>query len=323
VLAHTRELAYQITAEFDRFKKYMPDVKVMCIYGGMDMGEQKKQIKSDSPNIVVATAGRLLSLVESKDLNLTKLKRFILDECDNLLEPVDMRRQVQSIFKHTPKNKQVLMFSATINKEVRETCKKFTKDAVSIFIDDESKLTLHGLQQYYLKVDEKNKTKQLVDILDVLEFNQVMIFVKTVERCKVLTEVLQKSNFPAMAIHARLDQKERLDRYNKFKENKVRILVSTDIWGRGIDVERVNIVVNFDMPCSNEREANPSGEVSSDTDTYLHRVNRAGRFGTKGLAISFVTSVADSKVLESVQDRFEVEVPEMPAQIDTSTYLSA
>lgn len=220
-----------------------------------------------------------------------------------------MRKQIQDIFIKTPKEKQVCMFSATISKDVRQVCRKFSQHPVEIFIDDESKLSLHGLQQYYVKLAEAGKNRKLIDILDALDFNQVVIFVKSVRRCDELTKVLTANNFPAMAVHSGLGQVERIERYNKFKEGKARILVSTDVFARGVDIERVNIVVNYDMP--------------ETSDTYLHRVGRAGRFGTKGLAVSFVSTEEDSKILEGVQSRFEVEITEMPARVDSSTYMTA
>ena len=177
---------------------------------------------------------------------------------------------------------------------------------MEVYVDDEAKLTLHGLQQYYVKLKENEKTKKLLELLDVLEFNQVVIFLRSVPRCKALDKLLTDQNFPSIAIHRQLPQEERLARYQKFKDFQSRILVATDLFGRGMDIERVNIVFNYDMP--------------EDTDSYLHRVARAGRFGTKGLAITFVSDEEDAEVLNKVQDRFDVTIPELPAQIDVSTY---
>eukprot|EP00455_Lapot_gusevi_P019083 TRINITY_DN2053_c0_g2_i2.p1 TRINITY_DN2053_c0_g2~~TRINITY_DN2053_c0_g2_i2.p1 ORF type:complete len:335 (-),score=127.07 TRINITY_DN2053_c0_g2_i2:296-1300(-) len=309
VLCHTRELAYQICQEFERFSKYLPDVKTCVLYGGVGIREHKRVLKDEQPHIVVGTPGRVLALVNDGDLKLGHLKRFILDECDKVLDTLDMRKQIQDIFKATPRGKQVLMFSATISKEIRAVCRKFAQQPMEIFIDDERKLTLHGLQQHYVKLAENQKNRKLNDILDNLEFNQVVIFVKSVRRCVELTRVLTASNFPAVAIHSGLEQQERIEKYTQFKEYKHRILVSTDLFGRGVDIERVNIVINYDMP--------------ADTDSYLHRVGRAGRFGTKGLAITFVSSEEDSKMLEDVQSRFEVEITELPSQIDSSTYMTS
>ena len=212
---------------------------------------------------------------------------------------------------------------------------------MEIYVDDETKLTLHGLVQHYIKLTEAEKNRKLNDLLDALLFNQVVIFVKSVQRCLYLDKLLQECNFPSISISSSMSQEDRcvryhahyffstvvcvvgcrmpqlifyfyfrrpsLARYKSFKEGHKRILVATDLVARGIDIERVNIVVNYDMP--------------ENADTYLHRVGRAGRFGTKGLAITFISSAEDSEVLNQVHERFEVEIKELPEQIDTSTYM--
>jgi ATP-dependent RNA helicase UAP56/SUB2 len=147
VLCHTRELAYQICHEFERFSKYLPEVKVAVFYGGVHIRKHKDLLKNECPHIVVGTPGRILALAREKDLSLKNVRHFILDECDKMLESLDMRRDVQEIFKMTPHDKQVMMFSATLSKEIRPVCKKFMQDPMEIYVDDEAKLTLHGLVQ--------------------------------------------------------------------------------------------------------------------------------------------------------------------------------
>jgi len=307
VMCHTRELAFQISKEYTRFAKYLTSVKVGVFFGGMPVVKDKQRLKTDCPHIVVGTPGRILALAREKSLNLKHIKHFVLDECDKMLEQLDMRRDVQEIFRMTPVEKQVMMFSATLSKEVRPVCRKFMQDALEVFVDDETKLTLHGLQQYYVKLKESEKNRKLFDLLDLLEFNQVVIFVRTVQRCMALTQLLSEQNFPAICIHRSLSQEERLARYQQFKDFQKRILVATDLFGRGMDIERVNIVFNYDMP--------------EDSDMYLHRVARAGRFGTKGLAITFVSDENDAKILNEVQDRFEVDIGELPDSIDITSYI--
>jgi ATP-dependent RNA helicase UAP56/SUB2 len=198
ILTHTRELAFQIKKEFDRFSKYLKDIKTEVIYGGVPKKTHIKLLKEDPPAIVVGTPGRILDLVQGKHLKLDKLKFFILDECDKMLEEAGMRRDVQKIFVQTPHQKQVMMFSATMNKEIRPICKKFMQDPFEVFIDDESKLTLHGLQQYVVKLAEHAKNRKLHDLLDSLLFNQVIIFVNGVDRAKALNSVLVESGFPSV-----------------------------------------------------------------------------------------------------------------------------
>lgn len=307
VLCHTRELAFQISKEYERFSKYMKNVRTAVFFGGIPIDRDRDTLKSKKPNIVVGTPGRILALIRDRKLPLGNVKHFIIDECDKMLSQLDMRKDLQTIYKETPHQKQVMMFSATLAKEVRPICRKFMVDPLEVFVDDDTKLTLHGLQQHYLKLREQDKSKRMLEILDMLEFNQVIIFVKSVQRCLGMERMLLEQNFPAIAIHSGMKQEERLERYSQFKNFEKRILVATDLFGRGIDIERVNIVINYDMP--------------PDSDTYLHRVARAGRFGTKGLAITFIGDEKDAETLNAVQDRFDVDITELKDQIDPTLYM--
>merc|ERR1711881_119311 len=265
VLCHTRELAYQINDEFSRFTKYLPDLKCKVCYGGVPISQDRAFFKETPPHVVVGTPGRILGLVNEKTADLSKVKHFVLDECDKMLEELDMRKQVQDIFKCTPREKQVMMFSATLSKEILGVCKKFMTDPVmEVFIDDESKLTLHGLQQHYVKLSEDQKNRKLNDLLDALEFNQVIIFVKSTERARTLNKLLRDCNFPSVATYGRMKQDERIEVYRQFKNFEKRVLVSTDLMGRGVDIEKVNIVINYDMPEASEFQPAPA-------DCYLHR----------------------------------------------------
>jgi len=307
ILCHTRELAHQIALEFKRLNKYLPSISVDEIYGGVPLGPQREKLHKDPPHIIVGTPGRVMDLVKQNALNLSHVKHFVLDECDQMLDKQDMRRQVQAIFYKTPLEKQVMMFSATIEGETRNICKKFMHNPLEIFINDGSKLTLHGLHQYYLELEESAKNRKLVDLLDALEFHQLVIFVKSVSRAETLNRILNECNFPTTCLTSGMSQKERIDTYTKFRDFNFRILVATNLVGRGIDIERINVVINYDMP--------------ENADTYLHRVGRAGRFGTQGLAISFVSSKDDAEVLNKVQSRFVVNIPILPEEIDASTYM--
>jgi len=322
VLCHTRELAFQIAAEFIRFTKYMKDVKVGVFYGGVPLAEHQKVLEGH-PQIIIGTPGRILELASLQEdsrgkargkpkvsLNLKNIGIFVLDECDKMLGRIEMRKDVQKIFLHTPVTKQVMMFSATISAELRPICKKFMYNPLDIFVSD-GEITLHGLTQYYLKVAEAQKTKRLVDLLDVLEFNQVIIFVSSPPRATELNKILNECNFPSECMHSKMKAQQRTEVYKKVKDYKCRVVVATNLAARGVDMEKTNVVINYDFP--------------ENSDTYLHRVGRAGRFGTKGLCISFVStdSEKDANTLVEVQKRFEVEVPELPEEIDTSVYMSA
>ncbi|RMX97229.1 hypothetical protein D0868_10761 [Hortaea werneckii] len=321
VMCHTRELAFQIKNEYNRFTKYMPEVKTAVFYGGTDIKENEKVLanKETHPNIIVATPGRLNALVREKKVRLGTVKFFVLDECDKMLDQIDMRRDVQDIFRNTPTNKQVMMFSATLSQNTRPICKKFMRNPLEIYVDDETKLTLHGLQQFYCQLSEAEKNRRLNDLLDELTYNQVIIFVKSTVRANELAKLLLECNFPATAVHSGVTQEERIKRYQDFKNFKHRICVSTDVFGRGIDIERINVAVNYDMPDS---PTNPGGSdkesLAQAADTYLHRVGRAGRFGTKGIAVSFVSNERDEAVLKAIEARFEKKIEEYKPELVTN-----
>jgi len=306
VLVHTRELAYQIQKEYERFCKYLPDIKSRVFFGGVPVNVDIAACKAEIPTIIVGTPGRVLDLANRKVLDLSKIKHFIMDECDRLLDEADMRRDVQNIFKQTPIEKQTMMFSATLDKEIRPVCRKFCQDPMEIFIDDDTKLTLYGLVQYYVKLEENEKNRKLNQLLDDIDFKQVVIFVNKPQRAKQLSKLLEDINFPSICIYGNMPQNERIARFKQFKEMGSRILVTTDLFGRGIDIASVNVVINYDF--------------TDESDQYLHRVGRAGRFGTKGLAISFISKKEDEDILSEVQSRFAVQIPELPDTIDKASY---
>jgi ATP-dependent RNA helicase UAP56/SUB2 len=244
--------------------------------------------------------------VQKKNLDVSRVKWFVVDEFDQCLQDVRMRRDVQTVFLATPKDKQVMMFSATMSPELREIAKKFMKSPVEISVDQQAKLTLHGLAQFYANVDESKKLRLLCDVLDAVDFSQCIIFVSSIERCDALNMKMRELKFPSMAIHSRMEQADRLKVYDSCKANKTRIVVSTDLFGRGVDIDRINLVVQFDM--------------ASEADQYLHRVGRAGRFGTKGVTVVFLTDeekeikgrkFTDKGIMKEVQDRFEMRVKEL------------
>lgn len=308
VLAPTRELAFQIAQEYIRFKKHLKGARVALFLGGYHIQSDLDKIKGQNFNIVIGTPGRIRALVREKALDFSEVKIFVIDECDKMLSGTDMRADVQDIFISTPKNKQVILVSATLPKDVLPICRKYLhKDhAHEIIVDKETALTLDKLHQHYVKAEENKKLKDLKVLLEVLEFNQVIIFVNSVHRCGMLNEALVAENFGSIEINSSMAQTERLSHYHQFKRYEKRILVATDLFGRGMDIERVNVVINYDCP--------------ADSDTYLHRIARAGRFGTKGLAVTFLASDRDSGTLNGVQDRFDITITELPDELDSSLY---
>lgn len=334
-ICHTHELADQITTEFKRFTRFLPNIRTACFFGGSPRKEDVALLKNPetAPHIVVGTPGRLHDLAHpfrghgEVALDLSEIKHFIVDECDKVLDTSEarsMRGKVQQIFMLTPKDKQVMMFSATLTEETSNTCQLYMQDPLLItLVGKEKELVLHGLKQYVCTIPENEKNAKLVDILDDVQFNQCIIFVDSGERATKLNAMLTEATFPSVALHSGVRGSSnkkgsgRAEKFEEFKSYKSRILVTTDLCARGVDVERVNVVINYDFP--------------GDGDTYMHRVGRAGRFGTKGMAISFIRSDSEThkskhsaqteaEVFADVQNRFKATLADLPDSIDEADY---
>uniref|UniRef100_A0A674NPD8 RNA helicase n=1 Tax=Takifugu rubripes TaxID=31033 RepID=A0A674NPD8_TAKRU len=306
VMCHTRELAFKISKEYERFSKYMPTVKVSVFFGGLTIRKDKAVLKKNCPHIIVGNPGRIYTLILQRSLSLKNIKHFVLDECDKMLEQLDMRGDVQEIFQMTPDKKQVMMFSATLSEEVRPVCRMFMRDPLELFADDDPQPSLHGLEQYYCRLKVHEKTRKLFDLLELMVFNQVAIFVKTVQHCVALSHLLVEQVFPAIAVHRDMAQEERLSRFEQFKNLQWQILVATNLFDQEMDTEFINVVFNYDTP--------------EDSDTYFHRVARARSFRTKVLVITFVSDEDDVMILNEVQQRFEVNIAELPEEINIWRY---
>lgn len=199
-----------------------------------------------------------------------------------------------------------MMFLATLPTQLRDVCKQLMQNTLEIY-NNNQKLTLHGLQQFYIEIPDQSKIRLLSKFLDAISFNQVCIFLRTVNRARDLDRLLSIYNFPNICIHSQMSQSERIACYQSFKNFEKRMMVATDIFGRGIDIERVNLVINIDMPDSSAR--------------YLHRAGCAGRFGTKDVCISFLVDRMDAQLTEEVETRFQVDVQLLNHAIDINSYL--
>lgn len=297
VLTHTRELAVQAKNEFDSFLKYFEGVKTIAVYGGVNADKEDdniKQIIKEKPAILIGTPGRVLGISEKIDLS--KVKYFVVDECDKIFESKSLKEQMHDIFKSLPKKKQILMLTATLSEATKNECKKYMNENLFEVLIKGAQLTLHGLKQFHVQLSENEKNKKLFSLIkDIIPFNQAIIFTKNPERAKKLSSLLNESGLTTSFTNSHIPTDKRIDIYNKFKKAEIKILISNDLFSRGIDIEKVDLVINYDM--------------TEDPHTYLHRVGRAGRFNTKGLAISFISSEQDGNVLNQIQKEFEVSIP--------------
>jgi ATP-dependent RNA helicase DeaD len=272
VLAPTRELAVQVAEAFERYAESMPGVHVLPIYGGQGYGVQLSALRR-GVHIVVGTPGRIMDHLDKGTLDLGRLRFLVLDEADEMLN-MGFADDVETILADTPAEKQVALFSATMPKQIRALAKKYLDDPVEIKVEAKTK-TAANIRQRYLVVAYPQKVDALNRILEVENFEGMIVFVRTKHETETLAEKLRARGFSAIAINGDVAQPVRERTVNQLKKGELDVLVATDVAARGLDVERVSHVVNYDIP--------------TDTESYVHRIGRTGRAGRSGDAISFVT----------------------------------
>ncbi len=247
-------------------------------------------------HIVVGTTGRVCDSLRRKRLDLTHLKLIILDEADEMLSK-GFKEQVQQIFSYLSETTQIALFSATMPQEILELTEEFMKNPVRILVKSEN-LTLEGIRQFYVSVsNEEQKFDVLSDIYDTISVSQGIIFVNSKQKAIYLKELLEKKNFMIGMIHGGYNQYERNDILMNFKMGKTRILITTDILSRGIDIQQISLVINYDIPFK--------------VEPYLHRIGRSGRFGRKGCAINLVT-YDDATNLKKIERHYETLIEPLP-----------
>ncbi len=271
VLAPTRELALQVSEAFERYAAHLPGVHVLPVYGGQGYGVQLSALRR-GVHVVVGTPGRVMDHLDKGTLDLSELRFLALDEADEMLK-MGFAEDVETILADTPDDKQVALFSATMPPQIRRIAKKYLTDPAEITVKDKT-TTVANLTQRYLLVNAHQKLDALTRILEVENFEGMIIFVRTKQATEMLAERLRARGFSAAAINGDVVQTQRERTINQLRDAKLDILVATDVAARGLDVERISHVVNYDIP--------------TDTESYVHRVGRTGRAGRSGDALSFV-----------------------------------
>ena len=272
VLAPTRELALQVCEAFESYAARMKNVHVLPVYGGQGYGVQLSALRR-GVHIVVGTPGRIMDHLEKGTLDLSELKNLVLDEADEMLK-MGFAEDVEQILAQTPEEKQVALFSATMPASIRRLAQQYLRDPEEITVKTKTS-TNTNITQRYLIVSYQQKVDALTRILEVEDFDGMIIFVRTKNETETLAEKLRARGFSAAPINGDIPQPQRERSIQQLKDGKLDILVATDVAARGLDVERISHVVNFDIP--------------TDTESYVHRIGRTGRAGRKGDAISFVT----------------------------------
>ena len=272
VLAPTRELALQVCEAFEKYGAHMKGVHVLPVYGGQGYGVQLSALRR-GVHIVVGTPGRIMDHLEKGTLDLSELKYLVLDEADEMLK-MGFAEDVETILADTPDDKQVALFSATMPAAIRRISKKYLNDPAEITVKNKTTTSANTTQRYLL-VSYPQKIDALTRILEVENFEGMIIFTRTKNETELLAEKLRARGYSAAAINGDVQQTQRERTVNQLKSGKLDILVATDVAARGLDVERISHVINYDIPI--------------DTESYVHRIGRTGRAGRSGAAISFVT----------------------------------
>lgn len=280
VLSPTRELAQQIEQQLTQFAKYIDGVKVTCVYGGAAIANQIKVIQRNKPQIIVATPGRMIDLIDRKVLNLSNVRFAVLDEADEMLN-MGFKEDIDTILSYTQHNKNTWLFSATMPKDIRAIVHKYMDKPAEVSVQSESKVNTDITHQYAL-VHRKDKQAGLQRIIDAEGDMYCLVFCRTKVETQRLSTQLSEAGYPIDALHGDMSQAQRNQVMRKFKAGQLKLLAATDVAARGIDVDDLTHVVHFDMP--------------DDLAYYTHRSGRTGRAGRKGVAIALVTPAENYKI---------------------------
>lgn len=286
VLSPTRELATQIQSVVLALGDYM-NVQCHACIGGTSVGEDIRKLEYGQ-HIVSGTPGRVFDMIRRRHLRTKNIKMLIMDESDELLN-MGFKDQIYDIYRYLPPATQVVLVSATLPHDVLEMTSKFMTDPVRILVKRDE-LTLEGIKQFFVAVEKEDwKFDTLCDLYDTLTITQAVIFCNTRRKVDWLTDRMRENNFQVSSMHGEMQQKERDAIMGEFRQGGSRVLITTDVWARGIDVQNVSLVINYDLPTNREN--------------YIHRIGRSGRFGRKGVAINFVTT-EDVKILRDIEQYY-------------------
>eukprot|EP01103_Thecamoeba_quadrilineata_P014905 TRINITY_DN455_c0_g1_i1.p1 TRINITY_DN455_c0_g1~~TRINITY_DN455_c0_g1_i1.p1 ORF type:complete len:415 (-),score=102.24 TRINITY_DN455_c0_g1_i1:172-1416(-) len=300
LLVPTRELALQTAEVCKRIGKHM-NVEVMATYGGNSLKDDVMRLYG-TVHILVGTPGRILDLVNKGVAVMSDCNLLVMDEADKLLSP-EFQPIIEQLITHLPVGRQILLYSATFPMTVKEFKEQYLNRPYEINLMDE--LTLKGVTQYYAYVEERQKVHCLNTLFSKLQINQSIIFCNSVNRVELLARKITELGYSCFYIHAKMQQSHRNRVFHDFRQGACRCLVSSDLFTRGIDIQAVNVVINFDFP--------------KNSETYLHRIGRGGRFGHLGLAINLIT-YEDRFNLYKIEQELGTEIKPIPSSIDKSLY---
>lgn len=294
IISPTHELSRQTMTVIDNISEYMK-ISTCSVIGGTNVGECKSNLQKN-PHFVIGTPGRILDMMQKNYLDATHLKIMIFDEADEILSS-GFKDTIYNIVKLTPKSTQICLFSATMPQDVVDLTDRFMNKPKRILMKNDV-LTLEGIKQYYVNTKDNSwKFDVLIDIYETITISQCIIYCNSKKRVTELGNALINQDFPVLMIHGEMPSGERKDIMSRFKKGEARILITTDLLARGIDVQQLSLVINFDLPIDNE--------------TYIHRIGRSGRYGRKGIAINFM-SERDTYRMKEIETFYNTKIGEMP-----------
>jgi translation initiation factor 4A len=303
ILAPTRELAHQIQQVFNSLC-VQTKLRTHLLVGGTSVDRDIHDIQTTKPHVFVGCPGRVLDFLTRRVIQSEGLKLLVLDEADEILSQ-GFQEQIYNIFQFLTDNVQVVMFSATIPDQLHDIVHKIMRDPIKILVKTEQ-MTLEGISQFYIMFNnDHEKLMALMDLYQGISVSQSIIYCNSVKRVSELYETMRREGFPVCCIHSEMDRDARNTAYQEFKVGKYRVLISSNVTARGLDVQQVSVVVNYDIPkCVN---------------SYLHRIGRSGRWGRKGIGINFVTKY-DVDKMRAIEQHYKTEIKELPD--DYTKYLN-
>lgn len=296
-MSPTRELASQTDRVILAIGDYM-SVQTHCCVGGKSIGEDIRRL-DHGVHVVSGTPGRVYDMIKRRTLRTRQVRLLVLDEADEMLNR-GFKEQIFDIYRYLPPETQVVLVSATLPREVLQVTDKFMTDPVKILVKRDE-LTLEGIKQFFVAVEKEDwKFDTLCDLYDTLTITQAVIFCNKRKKVEWLAEKMRANNFTVSAMHGDMPQKDRDSVMSEFRSGSSRVLITTDIWARGLDVQQVSLVINYDLPVNRE--------------LYIHRIGRSGRFGKKGVAVNFVRD-EDVRTLKDIERYYSTEIDEMPMNV--------
>ena len=295
IMAPTRELSRQIYNVITLLTNQM-QVTHQLLIGGTSTDTDKELLENNPLQIVIGCPGRIHDMLRRKYLNPTNISLLVLDEADEMLSS-GFKDQIYNIFQYLNNNIQVTLFSATIPNDLYNLTSKFMRDPIKILVKQD-KLTLQGIHQYYVALDnDEQKFMALKDIYDTISMTQSIIYCNSINRTADLYNAMKHDGYPVIQIHSNMSEEERCQSYEDFKGGKARTIICTDLFARGIDIQQVSIVINFDIP--------------KNIHVYIHRIGRSGRWGRKGLGINFMTK-RDQQTIQYIKEFYCTQIDELP-----------